>query len=202
MAATNSLVAYEGLPSNEVRSIMRRVVAKNSTEKYNLENVKLLLWLYNAEDLREEVLRDSFVDRLNEASPSLHDMRKVCKEALHAVEKGANNCPIMLQKLSFNIFSHYLATRRNRKNKYLSRQSYGSVRSALMHLYRTSGETMDENYKKSLSEFLSGMKRTVAQARLDNGESLDEGKKPMSFEVYQQMCILLIRREGDDYLFA
>ena len=52
MAATNLLVAYEGLPSNEVRSIMRRVVAKNSTEKYNLENVKLLLWLYNAEDLR------------------------------------------------------------------------------------------------------------------------------------------------------
>ena len=61
---------------------------------------------------------------------------------------------------------------------------------------------MDENYKKSLSEFLSGMKRTVAQARLDNGESLDEGKKPMNFEVYQQMCILLIRGEGDDYLFA
>ena len=49
---------------------MRRIVAKNSTEKYNLENVKLLLWLYNEEDLREEVLQDSFVDRLNEASPS------------------------------------------------------------------------------------------------------------------------------------
>ena len=93
---------------------MRRIVAKNSTEKYNLKNVKLLLWLYNAEDLREEVIRNSFVDRLNEASPSLQDMMKVCKEALHAVEKGANNCP-MLQKLSFNIFSHYLATRKYQK---------------------------------------------------------------------------------------
>ena len=145
--ATNSLVAYEGLPSNEVCSIMRHIVAKNSTEKYNLKNVKLLLWLYNEEDLREEVLWDSFMDRLNEASSSLRDMRKVYKEALHVVEKGANNCPIMLQKLSFNIFLHYLATRRNRKNKYLSRQSYRSVRSALMHLYRTSGETRYNLFK-------------------------------------------------------
>lgn len=181
---------------------MKNIVAKNSSNKYDAENVKLLLWLYNDEKLREEILRDSLVDSLNEASPSERDMRKICKIALNAVEKGADNCPILLQKLTFNIFSHYLATRRNRKQKYLSKTSYGSVRSALMHLYRTSGETMDEDYQKSLSQFLSGMKRTVAQAKAESGESLDEGKKPMTFEVYQTMCKLLMQGEGDDYMFA
>ena len=40
MSATNSLVAYEGLPSNEVRFIMECIVAQKSTEKYNIESVK------------------------------------------------------------------------------------------------------------------------------------------------------------------
>ena len=129
-------------------------------------------------------------------------MRKECKAAIAATEKGGNNCPIVLQKLTFNIFSHYLATRRTKANKYLSKTSYGGERSALMHLYRLSGETISEDFNKLLREFLSGMKRTATQSKVDNGESLDEGKKPMSFEVYKEMCQLLMRGDGDDYLFA
>jgi len=106
---------------------------------------------------------------LNEASPSDRDMRNVCEIALGAVESCADNCPIWLRKLTFNIFSHYLATRRTKKQKFLSKTSYGSVRSALMHLYRLSGETMDEDYQKSLSHFLSGMKIKVASAKAESG---------------------------------
>ena len=113
---------------------------------------------------------------MNDSSPSERDMRKVCKIALNAVEKGADNCPILLQKLTFNIFSHYLATRRTLKQKYLSKTRYGSLSSALMHLYRTIGETMDEDYQKFLIQFLSCMKRKVAHAKAERGDSLDEGK--------------------------
>ena len=53
-----------------------------------------------------------------------------------------------------------------------------------------------------ISEFMSGMKRTVAAERAQSGVSLDEGKKAMKFEVYKKMCHLLYRAEGVDYSFA
>ena len=65
---TTALVAFEGRPSNVVCNIMKNIVTKNSSNKYDAENVKRLLWLYNDEKLREEILRDSLVDSLNEAS--------------------------------------------------------------------------------------------------------------------------------------
>jgi len=50
---------------------------------------------------------------------------------------------------------------------------------------------MSDNFKKNMNQFLSGMKRTVAKAKAESGESLDEGKKYMSFEVYSKLCDLL-----------
>jgi len=61
---------------------------------------------------------------------------------------------------------------------------------------------MSDNFKKNMNQFLSGMKRTVAKAKAESGESLDEGKKYMSFEVYSKLCDLLFIGKGDDYLFA
>ena len=174
---STAIVSFEGLPSSEVRRIMKSVVAKNSAKRYDTEIIRLILWLYNDERLREDILRDTFLDRMHLVSHSEKEMRKECKTAIAATEKGGNNCPIVLQKLTFNIFSHYLATRRTKANKYLSKTSYGGVRSALMHLYRLSGETISEDFNKLLREFLSGMKRTATQSKVDNGESLDEGKK-------------------------
>ena len=49
---------------------------------------------------------------------------------------------------------------------------------------------------------MSGMKRTVASQKDESGESLDEGKKLMSYEVYKKLCELLFEGEGYDYTFA
>ena len=38
---------------------------------------------------------------------------------------------------------------------------------------------------------MSGMKRTVASQKAESGESLDEGKKSMIYEVYKKLCGLL-----------
>ena len=46
---------------------------------------------------------------------------------------------------------------------------------------------------------MSGMKRTVASQKDESGESLDEGKKSMSYEVYKKLCELLFEEEVDYY---
>ena len=110
-------------------------------------------------------------------------MRAICKLALDGMNKTDSNSPIILQKITFNLFSHYLTTRRNKGGGFLSKASYSGVRSAFVHMHCMSGETMPEEFKIELSQFMSGMKRTVAPKKAESGESLDEGKKLMSYEV-------------------
>ena len=61
---------------------------------------------------------------------------------------------------------------------------------------------MPEELKIELSQFMSGMKRTVASQKADSGESLDERRKLMSYEVYKKLCEFIFEGEGDDYAFA
>ena len=78
----------------------------------------------------------------------------MCKDALDSIKKGANNCPIVLENFTFNIFSHYFTTRRNEKQKYLSKQTYGGIWSELCHLYQMSGVTMGDKFKNGWDSFL------------------------------------------------
>ena len=208
----NALIPYQGRPTHAVEQIMKRVVADKSNTSYRNNNIILMLWLYDNEEMREEVLRDWMVDRLNRATSSDEAtnatrrgrpaVRAECRKAIDNINKADQNCPILLNKLTFNVFSHYITTRKNKKGEYLSKAGYGQIRSSLKHLYRMSGETMSEEYEKDLSQLMSGLKRTVAAEKGVSGRDLDEGKKGMSFEVYKRMCEILFKSDDDDYLFA
>ena len=50
---------------------------------------------------------------------------------------------IILPSLSFNIFLHYLTTRRKKNKCYLEKTTYWGIRSALTHLFRMSGQEME-----------------------------------------------------------
>ena len=43
-----------------------------------------------------------------------------------------------------------------------------------MHMYRMSGDQMDNEFRKNIGRFISCMKRVVVKAKLDEGTSLDE----------------------------
>ena len=60
-----------------------------------------------------------------------------------------------------------------------------------VHIYCMSGDTMLEELKIELSQFMSVMNRTVASKTAESGEILDEGKKLMSYEVYKKLLVLL-----------
>ena len=92
------------------------------------------------------------VDNLNRATSSDEALTVTRRAACPAVrDKADQNCPILLNKLTFNIFSHYITTWKNKKGYYLSKAGYGQIQRSLKHLYRMSGETMDEEYEKENS---------------------------------------------------
>ena len=164
----NAIIPYQGRPTQAVEQIMKRVVADMSNASYCKNNIILMLWLYDIEEMREELLCDWMVDRMNRVSSSDEAtnatrrsrpaVRAECRKALDEISKADKNCPILLNKLTFNIFSHYITTRKNKNGDYLSKAGYGQIRSSLKHLYRMSGETMDEQYEKDLSQLMSGLK--------------------------------------------
>ena len=86
---------------------------------------------------------------------------------------------------------HYLTTRRDKGGGFLSKASYSGARRAFLHMYRMSGGTIPKEFNIELSQFMSGMNRTVASQKAESGYILDEGKKSMSYEVYKKLCELL-----------
>lgn len=207
--ASEELVPYDhNGPTTEVLQIMKRVVASRSEKRYSTENTTFIFWINRNDHFRELLLEEWFLTKLdiaelNDAGKrSQPNMRKVCKEALAETNKSANNCPIILPSLTFNILSHYLTTRRNSSDGYLSPSSYNGIRSALTHIYRMSGQKMPDILKEELKHFMAGMKRTVASDRRANGRRLEEGKKPMTYEVYSKLCEFLWTGSDDEYLFA
>ena len=204
MAESNAIIAFEDQPTQQVAAILKNVIADRTEKAYATHNTTLLLWLYDDETLRENILKDWMVEALHQAKQSSRShMKKACKKALMDMDKTYDKCPIVLEKLTFNVFSHYVSTRRRSKNgKYLSTTSYGGVRSALTHIYRRSGREVGKEFEKKLTEFMSGMKRTVAADKRDKGETLDEGKKPMSYDAYKALCQIFFKGESDEHLFA
>ena len=92
-------------------------------------------------------------------------MRAIFKLALDGMNKTDSNYPIILQKTTFNIFSHYLTSIRNKGGGFLSKASYYGVRSAFVHMYCMIEETITEYFNIELSQFMSAMKRMVASQK-------------------------------------
>ena len=107
--ATTALIAYEGRPTAAVEAILNQVVSTGTQGNYANHNMELIIWIFEEEQWREELLRDWMVERLHVAAQSgKKEVRAVCKAALKAVNRSDDNCPLVLEKMTFNIFSQYV----------------------------------------------------------------------------------------------
>ena len=115
-------------------------------------------------------------------------MRDLCKFDLDFANQSSNNFPVILVSLTFNIFSHYLTTRRKQNQSYLEKSTYGGIQSSLGHLFRMSGKQMSKMMAREMSQFMSGIQRTVVSEKISEGGSINEGKHPMILQTYEKMC--------------
>ena len=75
------------------------------------------------------------------------ETRVSCKYDLEEVNRSDNNYPIVLEKLTFNVFSHYMPTKKSKNSGgHLSSTTYDGDRSFPTYLYRMSGKTMDGGF--------------------------------------------------------
>ena len=64
MNLSQAIVAYEIRPTAVVESIWSQVVSSGTQGNYAYHNVEPVLWIYERDEWREELLRDWMVERL------------------------------------------------------------------------------------------------------------------------------------------
>ena len=55
---------------------------------------------------------------------------------------------------------------------------------------------------QDLSHFMVGLNRTISSEKVETGGTLDEGKRLMTFDVYNKMCEIMYIGEDKEYLFG
>ena len=88
------------------------------------------------------------------------------------------------------------------EERYLSKSTYGSARSALVHLYRSCGGVMPDDFRADMANFMRGIKRKVATQKEARGVRAEEGKAVMSFDCYHKLCELFLENENDESMFG
>ncbi len=144
---------------DEVRSIMRSVVAPRTALNYALRNACLVLYLFEKRDDFEDMLEPWYLDQMEGLD---EEKRKIAtKNICLDMEASLNNCPLILGCLTFKIFSEFVAGKKS-GSKMLSKSTYEGYRSALRHMFRSSRYEMEKMFEKNLSLFMSGLVRKVS----------------------------------------
>ncbi len=194
--------------SSVVKDIMGNVVAEKSATNYAYQNSAFANFCYASDELRFPLLEPWFIDRLDQLSEIPSAKKKYMQECFLAMSPEDDNCPFCLSNLTFAHFSNFLSTRTRSRGKNkgapnsLGVASYDQAKSALVHLFRMSKYEMSGDFSESLKIFMKGMKRVVAKKKMESGDKNMIGKKKMDYKVYEKLCELFMKEEGEEYLFA
>ena len=90
-------------------------MSSGTQENYANHNDDLILWFYNKYECREALVRycmgECLITDEDEVKKAIH---ATCKDALKAINRNDDNCPILLEKMTFNLFSHYIPMKKVR----------------------------------------------------------------------------------------
>ena len=83
MNFSQAIIAYEGRPTALVESILSQVISSGTPGNYDNHNVDLMVWIYEREEWREELLRDWMVEPLiSSKEKGKKETSATCKAAL------------------------------------------------------------------------------------------------------------------------
>ena len=150
MNLSQAIVAYKDRPDAVVESILSQGVSSGTQVNYAYHNVDLINWIYDREEWREELLRDCMMERLIYVEEKGNkETRATFKADMEEVNRSNDKCPIFLEKLTFNVFSHYMSTKKSKNSGgYLYDNRYGGVRSSFTNMYCMIRKTMEEGVFK------------------------------------------------------
>lgn len=192
---------------------MQQLVSDGTIATYAIEQTRFITYLYDLD--ADEFIWDQVLDDFHEAhnkdqenrrTKQRTNLRACIRRHLSLMNRFDKNCPIVLPKITFNVFTKYMINHRsmdeNETVSYHAATSYGTMKSALVYLFNITGQEMDPKLRKELDIFMRSLRKQIAKAKAQSGQSLEEGKRPMSFAVYQLMARKLFESADQDSLFA
>ena len=125
---------------------------------------------------------------------------------LKAMLDNCHGQPIMnVANITPKNYMEYLQSHRQEDGRSFHKQNYYASRtSALFHLFRCHDglEGYPEGFEPQLKTLMTGLKRIIQRERADAGEEIDDGKKPMSPELYRVLCHWFFESGSHEDLFA
>ena len=113
--ASNTIISYEGRLKAAVEAIFSQVVYSGTRTNYANHNADLILCIYEKGEWREALLGYWMVKCLITAkAEGKKAMCATCKDALNAMNRNFDNCHIILENMTFNVFSHYMSMKKVR----------------------------------------------------------------------------------------
>ena len=80
-------------------------------------------------------------------------------------------------------------------DRFKGMSTYDGARSSIMYLMKQDNQYPPPQYKEKVCNLLKGFRRTIQQQKVDNGESLTEGKDPLSFSGFHLLCKLFVENK-------
>ena len=95
------------------------------------------------------------------------------------------NCPVIMEKVDYEIVSTYMVQKTTNKDKLMSKGTYCGICSGIIYLYTMSNLSPPPSFCEKMSTLMKGFKQTIVQQKVQSGELLEEGKEHMTFECYK-----------------
>jgi hypothetical protein len=135
-----------------------------------------------------QVVRDKDRNKYKTEEEYQSDLEKKMRARGKKLAADPDNPPIDFDELTAAICGTYLLfLARQRKN--IEKDSFNGHRSALYHLYRLHGLCYTRQMEAASKACMPGLKRRVARKRQKTGGRVASGKEPVSFELYENMCL-------------
>ena len=185
---------------NLVSAIEKNCIAPRTKQRYHSTLFQFIIWLYKNKADYPELLREAVYDGIRNieedevntnARKRNQKIRKfIVKDWLEKMERtNPLLCPVDTTKIDYNICSVYMAQKKGRNGeRYLGRTSYCGIRSSFIYLFTMTNQPVPLHFREQMATLLKGFKRTIVSTKVENGESLDEGKEEMSFACYKLLC--------------
>ena len=189
-------------------------VAKKTKHRYHSTNFHFVLWLHEHHpDYVKVAVREAItiIKATTEHQPkSKQDaqLRRLIVDGYLAkvVKNEDEYMPIHLDMfVDYKVFAEYIAQKRKTVEgiqKFLSINSYTSIRSSIVHLFKMSTHSLPPDFNSAMGQFLQGMKRTIVTHKIEQGESMDEGKDAMSVDCLKLLCKKFAEGENAEYHFG
>jgi hypothetical protein len=124
---------------------------------------------------------------------------------LREMLNDCHNNPILnIPSVTPTSYIQFIQGQRYANGTFFKVKVYGSKSAALDHLFRCHPglEGYPEGFEQELKTLKTGLMRVVQTARADEGEIYEDGKKPMSHDLYKCLARWFFEMGNTDAMFA